>query len=70
MEKDYSLTSALIEEIEDMHSELRYLRKEVARLEIIEKKHNDFVQSSINNSHEMMGNWLKVLTSDKITINS
>ena len=70
MERDYSLTFGFIGEIEDMYTELKYLRKEVARLEIIEKKHNDFVQNSINNSHQMMANWLDVLTSDKITINA
>jgi len=68
-ERDYSLTFGFIGEIEEMHSELRYLRKEVKRLQGIEKQFNNHVQESIKNSHEMMGNWLGVLTSGKITIN-
>jgi len=68
-ERDYSLTFGFIGEIEDMYNELRYLRKEVVRLQGIEKQFNDSVQESIKNSHEMMGNWLNVLTSGKISIN-
>ena len=60
MKNNLPLTFRFIEEIQDMHDELSYLREEVKRLKEIENKHNQFVQDSIRNSHEEMNNWMQL----------
>lgn len=68
MMRDYPLTFELMDEMQDMYSELKYLRRENARLRQVEKEYDEFLRKSIQNSNQQIGNWIGLLLNYDIEV--
>jgi hypothetical protein len=59
---------AFAEEILDLCDEVDELRRENARLRIVEEKHQEFVHESVKSGEAQMAGWMDLLMSGKLKI--
>ena len=54
-------------EIIDMHNLIKAQSREIARLQVIEKEYNTFVEASVKHNSGMMHNMMKVLLTEGVS---